>query len=92
MLRREGFYTVDGEEKLKIDRLLGPQRAVVVERSDALGHRHKVRRAFLGHPFDEGDDRLFRCGVVPGRQGISSKGYVGMDNSSEQNINEIIVS
>ena len=33
---------VQGEDQLGVDRLLGPQRAVVVEHGDALGLRHEV--------------------------------------------------
>ena len=48
---------MEREEELEIHRLLGPQRAVVVERGDAFGGRNEVRRAFLRHLRDEGDDR-----------------------------------
>ena len=37
MLRRERLHAVEREEQLEIHRLLGPERAVVVERGDALG-------------------------------------------------------
>ncbi len=30
---------------MEIDRLLGPQRAIVVERGNALGHRNEIGRA-----------------------------------------------
>ena len=53
MLRRERLDAVEREEELEIHRLLAPERAVVVERGDALGRRHKVGRTFLGHLGDE---------------------------------------
>ena len=84
VLRREGLDAVEGEGLRKIHRLLGPQRAVVVEGGDALGHRHKSRRAFPRHLFDEGDDGLLRCGVVPGWQGIGGEGRVREQQQNEQ--------
>ena len=70
MLRRERLDAVEREEQLEIHRLLGPERAVVVERRDALGDRHEVRRAFLGDFRHEVHDRLLRLAVVPGRQRV----------------------
>ena len=66
MLRREHLHAVEREEELEIHRLLGPERAVVVERGDALVRRNEVGRAFLGYFFDESDDGFLRRGVVPG--------------------------
>jgi hypothetical protein len=37
MLRRQRLHTVEREEELEIHRLLGPERAVVVEGGDAFG-------------------------------------------------------
>ena len=70
MLRRERLYAVEREDYLEIHRLLAPERAVVVERGDALGHRHEVRRAFLRHLFDEFDDGFLCRAVVPRRQRV----------------------
>src|SRR5438105_8082399 len=36
MLRRERLYSINGEGELKINRLLGPKRAVVIKGGDAL--------------------------------------------------------
>ena len=72
MLRAKRLDAVQREEELDIHRLLGPQRAVVVERGNALGGRHEVRRAFLRHLRDEFDDGLLRLAVVPGWKRISS--------------------
>ena len=73
MLRRERLHAVEREEKLEIHRLLAPERAVVVERGDALGDRDKVRRAFLRDLRDEVDDGLFGRAVVPRRQRITRR-------------------
>ena len=45
MLRRQRLDAIEREGELEIDRLLGPQRAVVVEGGDALGRRHEIRPA-----------------------------------------------
>ena len=70
MLRRQRLHPIDRERELEIDRLLGPERAVVVEGGDALLDRNEIRPALLGHAIDEGDDRLLRRTLVPGRQRI----------------------
>src|SRR5207249_1503484 len=44
--------------------------AVDVEGGDALRDGHEVRRAFLGHLRDEGEDGLLRAGVVPRRERV----------------------
>ena len=72
MLRGERLHAVEREEELEIHRLLGPERAVVVEDRDALGGRDEVGRALLRHLLDEVDDRLLRRAVVPGRELIGS--------------------
>ena len=43
MLWCEFLDTVEREEDLEIHRLLGPQRAVIVEHGDALSGWHEVR-------------------------------------------------
>ena len=64
-----------GEQELGVHRLLGPQRAVLVERGDPFGRRHEFRPALFGHLRDEADDRLLRgpsfhegSGSVPARR------------------------
>ena len=57
MLRRHRLDPVDREDELEVDRLLGPQRAVIVEGGDALGHRHEVGAAGRRHPRHEVEDR-----------------------------------
>ena len=56
VLRRERLDPVEGERKLEVHRLLGPQRAVVVERRRCV-RRAARSRAASSSPFDEGDDR-----------------------------------
>jgi len=70
MLGRQRLDAVDDEQELEVERLLGPQRAVVVEDGDAFGGRDEVRGSILRHALDEGHDRLLRRSVVPRRQGI----------------------
>ena len=60
---------IDRKDDLDIHRLLGPQRAVVVEGGDALVERHEIRAAGRGHARDEVGDRLFHRAVVPGGRG-----------------------
>ena len=47
MLRRQRLHAVEREGELEVDRLLGPERAVVVEDGDALGGRHEAGPASL---------------------------------------------
>src|ERR1700677_330563 len=43
---------------------------VIVERSDPLGLRHKIRRPLLRHALDEIQDSLLGCRIVPCWKGI----------------------
>ena len=70
VLRRQRLDAVERERELEVDRLLGPQRAVVVEDGDALGDRHEVRAALRRHARDEIGDGFLRRAVVPGRQRV----------------------
>src|SRR4029453_6839730 len=67
---RESFHAVEREEELKIHRLFGPERAVVVEYSDAFGGRDVIGRAFLSYFGNEVHDGCFGCAVVPRRKRI----------------------
>jgi hypothetical protein len=53
VLRGESLDAIECELELVVDRLLDPQRAVVVEGGDALGRRHIVRPALVRHAGDE---------------------------------------
>ena len=70
MLRRERLHAVEREVELHGHRLLAPERAVVVERGDAFGDRHEVRRAGPRHLLDEVDDGLLGLAVVPRGQRV----------------------
>jgi hypothetical protein len=70
MLRRHGLDPVEGEDDLEIVGLLGPQRAVIVEGGDALGHRHEIGSTGGRDPRHEVEDRLPDRAVVPRRQRI----------------------
>jgi hypothetical protein len=65
MLRRHRLHPVERQGDLEIDRLLGPQRAVVVEGGDALFDRDKVRAALRRDAGDEIGDGFLHRTVVP---------------------------
>ena len=67
-LRLFGRRLADGAQavlELDVQRFLQPQRAVVVERGDALGGRHKVRPTRRGHFRDKVEDGALGGAVVP---------------------------
>ena len=68
MLRRQRLEPVEREHALGVDRLLDPERAVIVEHGDPLGLRHEVGAALRRDRGNEIDDRRLRRAVVPGRQ------------------------
>src|SRR5262249_21380737 len=70
-----GLDAVDREGDLEIDRLLAPQRAVVVEGGDAFIDRDEIRAARRRHARDKIDDRRLRRAVVPGRQRVGLRLY-----------------
>jgi len=66
VLRRECLNSIDSKDKLEVERLFGPKRAVIIERGNPLVRRNKIGRAFFRHLFHEGGDRFLRCRVIPG--------------------------
>src|SRR4029077_9113024 len=72
MLWRERLHPVDRKLELKIDWLFSPERAVVVEGSNAFLRPNEVRRSFLCYLIDEGNDGFLRRSVVPRRQRVVS--------------------
>jgi hypothetical protein len=70
MLRRQRLDAVNREGDLKIDRLLAPQRAVVVEGGDALFERNKISCALHRDSGDKIRDGFFRGPFVPGWQRV----------------------
>jgi len=65
MLRRECLYPVNGEGELKINWLLSPERAVVIEGGDAFLRWNEIRRALFRYLFYELNNRFLGCGIVP---------------------------
>ena len=65
VLGGDRLHSVHGEVKLKVQRLLGPKRAVIVEGGNAVGHGNEVRRIFLSDCGNEITNRLFRGPFVP---------------------------
>ena len=65
MLRRQRLDAVEREGELHVDRLLRPERAVVVEHGDPLRRRHEVCSALPRDPADEVDDRPLCLALVP---------------------------
>jgi hypothetical protein len=68
VLGHESLHSVDREEKLEIHRLLGPQRAVVVEHGDALFGRNELLARLVRDCLHECDDARLRRAFVPGRK------------------------
>jgi hypothetical protein len=64
------LHPVQREQSLEIQRLLGPQGAVVVEHGDALGRWNVIGALPVGHLLYERQDGLLRLAVVPGRQRV----------------------
>ena len=85
VLRRKLLNAVNGEQELKIQRLLSPERAVVVERGDAFGRRHKLRRAFRGDLRHEVQNGLLRPAIIPRWQRI---GVLGDGCRESQHVKE----
>src|SRR6185369_4701382 len=77
MRRGERLDAIHGERELRVHRLLGPERAVVVEDGYTLGGRYEVGRALLRRSLDEVDDGLPCRALVPGRQRIHRSGRLG---------------
>ena len=65
VLRRQRLHAVEREDELEVHRLLGPQRAVVVEGGDALARRHVILAAGFDDRCHEGDDARLGMARVP---------------------------
>ena len=63
--RRDALQAI---HHLRIHRMLDPQRAVLIERGDALLGRHELRAGLLGRGLDEFHDGLLGRAVVPRSQ------------------------
>ena len=67
-------HAIEAIDDLRVDRMLDPQRAVLVEGRDALFRRHEFRARRIGRLLHEAEDRLPRGPVVPGGQGVDPSG------------------
>ena len=65
VLRRERLDAVESERDLEVHRLLGPQRAVVVEHGDPLRGRHEILACRVRRRLDEVEDARLDRTFVP---------------------------
>ena len=65
-------YLLQAIHHLGVHRMLDPQRAILIERGDALLGWHKLRTALSGRRFDQFKDGLFGRTVVPRSKWILS--------------------
>src|SRR5262245_15578401 len=70
MLRRERLDSVQGKCKLKVDRLLGPKRTVIVESRDPFRLRYEGGITRRCNTHDKFEDRFFSITILPGREWI----------------------
>jgi hypothetical protein len=70
MLARLGLHAIERELELEVERLLRPERAVVVEHRDALGRRDEARAALRRDGRDEREEALLGHTVVPGGERV----------------------
>src|SRR5262249_12626262 len=70
VLGRQRLHPVEGEGKLEIDRLLSPQRAVVIKRGDAFQLGYKVLAARRSDALHEVHNGAFGGAISPRRQRI----------------------
>ena len=82
MLWRERLDAVEDEERLDVHRLLGPERAIVIEGGDALVGVNEIQAAFLGHPRDELEDGRLRLPLVPSGQNVGGR-RAGREHATE---------
>ena len=81
VLRRQHLHAVEGERELDIQRLLRPERTVVVERGDPLRLGNEVAASLRRHLLDELHDGFLRGTVVPGGQRIRGQGGSARERS-----------
>lgn len=67
---------VEHEREFRVQRLLDPQRSVIVERRDALCRRDEIG-ALARNSGDEIEDRALGFRVIPRRQGSSTRAPIG---------------
>src|ERR1700691_1040583 len=78
MLGGELAHPVECESSLRVEGMLDPERSILIEGGDAILGLDVVGIRLVGHFLNEGNDRLLRPPVVPGRKrrGLS----VGLDS------------
>ena len=69
--RDQRLDAVQGEGELDVERLLGPERPIVVEDGDPRRRRHVVGTVLIGHRLDEREDTPLQLTIILGRQRIS---------------------
>ena len=71
MLRCELAHTIERKHRLRIQRMLRPQSAILVKRGDAIAWRHILGAMSVGCVFVEVKNRLFGGPVIPRGQRVS---------------------
>ena len=85
MLGRQRHHPVEREHHLAVDRVLDPQRAVLVEGGEPVLERDEVRAAGLRGGTDQVEDSLLGRAGVPGRQRV---GLLRQDGCARKRQNE----
>ncbi|MCY1302312.1 hypothetical protein D9M70_519620 [compost metagenome] len=80
MFRRHRLDAIRSEHALEIVRLLGPERAVIVEDGDPFLRRHEVRPVLAGDARDEIDDGRLCLAIIPGRKIVGRR--IGRDDGA----------
>ncbi len=70
MLGDKRFHSIDRKDVLDVHRLLGPERAVIVESGNAPLRWHEVSGSLFGHARNEIDEGCLRGPVAPRRKRI----------------------
>ena len=82
LLRDHRWNAVEAVGHLRVDRMLDPQRAVLIEGRDTSLRRDEVRTRLVGRRAHEVHDALLCRAVVPRRQRICLR--MGIDGGEEQ--------
>jgi hypothetical protein len=76
MLRRHSLDPIHGEDELRVDGLLDPQCAVVVEGGDAVFRSNEVGAARRSAAGNEVENAFLGGVLVPGRKRIDGRGVL----------------
>ena len=86
MERSQCLHAIERKSQLGVHRMFHPQGAIIIERCNALGGRHKIRRTLLRHGGNEIQDRLlfvapsFHDGSVPPDAEVCARADMGRSN------------